>query len=188
MLRESNFSLMNQQQNEITNVSQAKDLLKNEITNIIRRTFRFVIQEKLLFKDHLEGIGFIISIIVHKIQEKKQYDLVTEKMKLALKDCYHQAILARSIRLIQPMYTFILQLSTKTLGVFYLFLQRYKGYIIKEKFIEETTLFKLKAQIPVIESLGFVNELRNLTFGSVTTQLSFSGWKLLGESKTINNR
>lgn len=182
-LRDINFSSITiQNQLKKINFKQNKNIFKEKIINFILNGFQFVVQAGPLLEDHIEGIVFIFSIVKYNLQENEinSYALSGQIISF-LKYCFRQSILVRSIRLIQPMYRFKIQVSSLVLGKFYSFLQKHKGIILKEYLIEGISLFNIEAQIPVIQSLGFVNGLRNVTCGFVTTQLLFSGWKLLDQ-------
>ena len=47
------------------------------------------------------------------------------------------------------------------------------------KQIKGTNLFNIKAELPVIESFGFVDEIRKKTSGLAFPQLKFSHWGLV---------
>jgi ribosome assembly protein 1 len=104
------------------------------------------------------------------------------------KDAIALALRAGSMRLVEPVYRCQLQCSGgrsgggEELGSLYAVLQRRRGRVIFEELLEGTQTFLVEARLPVAESFGFANELRDRTSGAATSpQLVFDGWSTLDE-------
>ncbi|KAJ3324615.1 Cytoplasmic GTPase/eEF2-like protein (ribosomal biogenesis) [Boothiomyces sp. JEL0866] len=95
------------------------------------------------------------------------------------KDAVRQGFLQWSPRLMLAQYTCELQTEALYMGKVDGVLSRRKGKIISEDIKEGTPLFTIKASLPVVESFGFVDELRKKTSGVASPQLVFTGFEVL---------
>ena len=99
-----------------------------------------------------------------------------------MKQCCHQAYQQASARIVEPMYRCILQCSNEHLGKLYSVLNQRRGEIQNEDIWEGTDIFTITCILPVTESLGLANDLRQQTSGAVNQpQLQFSHWQILDE-------
>lgn len=98
------------------------------------------------------------------------------------KQLCHQAYLQASARIAEPMYRCILQCSNEHLGKLYSVLNQRRGEIQNEDIWEGTDIFTITCILPVTESIGLANDLRQQTSGAVNQpQLQFSHWQILDE-------
>ena len=98
------------------------------------------------------------------------------------KQLCHQAFMQSSPRIAEPMYQCILQCSNEHLGKLYSVLNQRRGEIQNEDIWEGTDIFTITCILPVTESLGLANDLRQQTSGAVNQpQLQFSHWQILDE-------
>ncbi|KAJ3272649.1 Cytoplasmic GTPase/eEF2-like protein (ribosomal biogenesis) [Terramyces sp. JEL0728] len=95
------------------------------------------------------------------------------------KECIRQGFLQWSPRLMLAQYTCELQTEALYMGKVDGVLSRRKGKILAEDIKEGTPLFTIKASLPVVESFGFVDELRKKTSGVASPQLVFTGFEVL---------
>eukprot|EP00750_Incisomonas_marina_P009828 INCI16151.1.p1 GENE.INCI16151.1~~INCI16151.1.p1 ORF type:complete len:1333 (-),score=222.74 INCI16151.1:203-4201(-) len=95
--------------------------------------------------------------------------------------CCRRALASSSPRLVEPMYACNLQCEQGLLGPFYEVLRRRRAQIVDEDLIEGTSTFSINALLPVIESFGMADELRDMTSGASTsdTQLVLHGWRII---------
>ena len=84
-----------------------------------------------------------------------------------MKQCCHQAYQQASARIVEPMYRCILQCSNEHLGKLYSVLNQRRGEIQNEDIWEGTDIFTITCILPVTESLGLANDLRQQTSGAV---------------------
>lgn len=99
-----------------------------------------------------------------------------------VKQLCHQAYMQSSPRIAEPMYQCILQCSNEHLGKLYSVLNQRRGEIQNEDIWEGTDIFTITSILPVTESLGLANDLRQQTSGAVNQpQLQFSHWQILDE-------
>ena len=99
-----------------------------------------------------------------------------------MKQLCHQAYLQASARIAEPMYRCVLQCSSDQLGKLYSVLNQRRGEVQNEDIWEGTDIFTITCTLPVTESLGLANDLRQQTSGAVNQpQLQFSHWQILDE-------
>ena len=82
-------------------------------------------------------------------------------------------------RLEEPMYRCEVQVSQPMLGKMYSVLHRRRARILSEDVREGTSTFVITAQLPVIESFGFAEEILTKTSGEAIPQLVFDSFELL---------
>ena len=94
----------------------------------------------------------------------------------------HQAFQQASARIAEPMYRCILQCNSQHLGKLYSVINQRRGEVESEDIWEGTDIFTITCSLPVTESLGLANHLREQTSGAVNQpQLQFSHWQILDE-------
>lgn len=86
-----------------------------------------------------------------------------------------------SPRIMLAMYLCEIQASTEVLGKLYGVITKRRGRVITEELKEGTPFFQVQAEIPVVESIGFSEEIRKRTSGAANPQLVFSGFQVLNE-------
>ncbi|KAG8365236.1 hypothetical protein BUALT_Bualt18G0083300 [Buddleja alternifolia] len=91
------------------------------------------------------------------------------------------SLLNSSPRLIEPVYFVELQAPQKALGRIFHELYGRRGCILEEMQSQEgSPLYTIKANLPVIESIGFSETLRDATFGQVQcVQCVFDHWEMI---------
>ena len=100
----------------------------------------------------------------------------------ACKQLCHAAYSQASARIAEPMYRCVLQCGSEHLGKLYSVLNQRRGEVLNEDIWEGTDIFTITCVIPVTESLGLANDLRQQTSGAVgQPQLQFSHWSVLDE-------
>lgn len=96
-----------------------------------------------------------------------------------VKECCRKSFQAQPQRLMSPMFSCDIQVTTEVLGRMYAVLGRRNGRILHGDMREGSQTFEIKAFVPVIESLDFVNEIRKQTSGMANPQLIFSHYELI---------
>lgn len=96
-----------------------------------------------------------------------------------VKDCCRKGFQDEPQRLMSPMYSCTIHVTTEMLGKMYAVLGRRHGRILSSDMKEGSQTFEIMAVLPVIESLDFVNEIRKQTSGMANPQLLFSHWELI---------
>lgn len=94
-----------------------------------------------------------------------------------VKESCRKAFQAQPKRLMSPMFSCDIQVTAEVLGKMYAVLGRRHGRVLHGDMREGSQTFEIKAFIPVIESLDFVNEIRKQTSGMANPQLIFSHYE-----------
>ena len=79
------------------------------------------------------------------------------------------------------MYSCEIQASTEVLSKVYNVLGRRNGRIVDEQMLESTNNFTVLSLLPVAESFGFSDEIRQRTSGFAAPQLVFEGFEMIDE-------
>ena len=77
------------------------------------------------------------------------------------------------------MYSCDIAVKADVLGKMYAVLGKRHGKIVQETMIEGSSMFKVTANLPVIESFDFAAEIRKQTSGLAMPQLVFSHWEVV---------
>jgi ribosome assembly protein 1 len=112
-------------------------------------------------------------------QQRDSFGPMSGQIISTVKDGCRRAFQAQPQRLMSPMFSCDIQVTTDVLGKMYAVLARRHGRIIHGDMREGSQTFEIKAFIPVIESLDFVNEIRKQTSGMANPQLIFSHYETI---------
>lgn len=96
-----------------------------------------------------------------------------------VKECCRKAFQMQPQRLMSPMFSCSIQVTTEVLGKLYAVIGRRHGRILHGDMREGSQTFEIQAYIPVIESIDFVNEIRKQTSGMANPQLIFSHYEVV---------
>ncbi|SPO23817.1 probable ribosomal elongation factor EF-2 [Ustilago trichophora] len=101
----------------------------------------------------------------------------------ARRACY-AAFLMATPRLMEPIYE--VEVSTPAAGIasVYTLLAKRRGHVVKDTPKPGSTLFTVKAYIPVIDANGFETDLRIATQGAAFALLTFSHWSIVPGNPT----
>lgn len=110
---------------------------------------------------------------------KDNYGPMSGQIISTVKECCRKSFQAQPQRLMSPMFSCEIQVTTDVLGKMYAVLGRRNGRILHGDMREGSQTFEIKAFIPVIESLDFVNEIRKQTSGMANPQLIFSHYEVI---------
>ncbi|CAK9438198.1 uncharacterized protein LODBEIA_P24680 [Lodderomyces beijingensis] len=97
---------------------------------------------------------------------------------LTRRACYVGFLTAKP-RLMEPMYQAIAICSHKNLKVIRKLLDSRRGYIQSQHEIEGTPLFTVEGYLPVIDSVGFLSEVKQHTQRHASAWLVFSHWQIV---------
>lgn len=111
--------------------------------------------------------------------QRDYYGPMSGQVISTVKECCRKAFQAQPQRLMSPMFSCDIKVTTEALGKMYAVLGRRNGRILHGDLREGSQTFDIKAFLPVIESLDFVNEIRNQTSGMANPQLIFSHYELI---------
>lgn len=95
-------------------------------------------------------------------------------------NAFREAFEKQQTRLMEPMFTTSIQVNTNILGKVYSVVNRRHGKVLDAVGMDEQEKsFFVKAQIPVVESTGFANEMRKTTSGQAMPTLKFSHFGII---------
>ncbi|EFA00062.1 elongation factor-like GTPase 1 [Tribolium castaneum] len=98
----------------------------------------------------------------------------------ALSSAFREAFEKQQQRLMEPMFTTSIQVNTNILGKVYSVVSKRHGKVLDAVGMDEQEKsFLVKAQIPVVESTGFANEMRKTTSGQAIPTLKFSHFEII---------
>lgn len=176
--------LLNDTQNYIqnifleTNVTDKKTLFAQCITN----PFYAFCKSGPLCEEPLMNCAFIVKKfeLVRNIEPEEITPQVVSSeesaVKLVMKSCFEK----QEPRLMEPMYTTSIQVNTSILGKVYSVISKRHGKVLEAVGMDEKEKsFLVQAQIPVIESEGFANEIRKTTSGQANPSLRFSHYEMI---------
>ncbi|XP_055637619.1 elongation factor-like GTPase 1 [Toxorhynchites rutilus septentrionalis] len=139
-----------------------------------------------LCDEPMQGVCFIIlQWDVFQLLEEGELSAVVSHGPLSgqimsiVKEGCKKAFQNQPQRLVHPMYSCNITVSSDVLGKLYAVIGRRHGRILSADLIEGSGQFDVSAVIPVIESFNFATELRKQTSGLAMPQLVFSHWEIV---------
>lgn len=111
--------------------------------------------------------------------QRDNYGPMSGQIISTVKEACRRSFQIQPQRLMSPMFSCDIQVTTEVLGKMYAVLARRNGRIVHGDMREGSQTFEIKAFVPVIESLDFVNEIRKQTSGMANPQLMFSHYEII---------
>ncbi|KAL9238672.1 hypothetical protein vseg_013064 [Gypsophila vaccaria] len=175
--------------------SEACQVLYSEavsLENSVLSGFQIATSAGPLCDEPMWGLAFIVEAhirpsVVHPSETEnpqhgmEQYGMFTGQVMTVVKEACRAAVLQKKPRLVEAMYFCELNTPAEYLGPMYGVLSRRRVRVVKEEMQESSPLFTIHAYLPVSESFGFADELRNKTSGSSSALLVLSHWEALME-------
>ena len=132
----------------------------------------------------MQGVAvFLEDICTNVSAEEANQNLgrLTGEIIKSTRESIRQGFLDWSPRILLAMYSCEIQASAEVLGRVYTVITRRRGRIVSESLLEPSTNFTILALLPVAESFGFSDEIRQRTSGFAVPQLVFEGFEMLDE-------
>lgn len=148
-----------------------KQLLKKYKENILQG-FEWAVKEGPLADETIHACQF--KLLQFKVQEDSIVDIIPSQLvPMTRKACYIALMSATPI-IMEPIYEVDIIVSGVLESVIQNLLKRRRGgRIYKTEKIVASPFIEIKAQLPVIESIGFETDLRVATAGSGMCQMHF---------------
>jgi len=147
----------------------------NDIKDSIVAAFQFVAMDGPLCEENMRGVRFNIEdVVLHPDAIHRGGGQIIPTARR----CFQAAALTASPALMEPVYICEIQTPEDSLGGIYSTLNRKRGVIFSEEKQPGTTIYTVKAHLPVNESFGFTSELRANTGGKAFPQCQFDHWQL----------
>jgi ribosome assembly protein 1 len=112
-------------------------------------------------------------------EREQQFGPVPGQLAAAMRTACRNAFLARSPRIVEPLYTCDIQVTSELLGKVYGLLNSCRAVVVSEQLKQGTPLFAIRALLPVVTSFGFAESLSRRTSGAASVQLVFSHYATL---------
>jgi len=146
----------------------------NEIKDSVNSAFRQVTMEGVLCGEPLRGIRVNISdVTMHADAIHRGAGQIMPPMKRAVFGCQINA----GSGLLEPMYVADITVPQQAISGVYATLSSRRGIVDSTEQRPGTPLCKVKAFLPVLESFGFTQLLRQNTSGQAFPQMMFSHWQ-----------
>ncbi|KAK3721547.1 Cytoplasmic GTPase/eEF2-like protein (ribosomal biogenesis) [Vermiconidia calcicola] len=132
----------------------------------------------------MQGVAvFLEDVCTNAPEEEASQNLgrLTGEIMRTTRESIRQGFLDWSPRILLAMYSCEIQASAEVLGRVYSVITRRRGRIVAESLLEPSTNFTILALLPVAESFGFSDEIRQRTSGFAAPQLVFEGFEMLDE-------
>jgi U5 small nuclear ribonucleoprotein component len=91
----------------------------------------------------------------------------------------HSALLTATPRLMEPIYRLQIQCPGEIVDAIQPVLTRRRGHIVQDRPISGSTLYSVKAFLPVLDSFGFETDLRTFTQGQAMVHSVFDHWNIV---------
>lgn len=107
------------------------------------------------------------------------YGPISGQLMGAMKEACKETFLGGNPRIVQGMYKCTIYSPMEYYGNVCDVLKRRRGNIVDNDYQDLTSLYIIIAELPVVESFGFYNEVMRLTSGRVTPHIEFDSWQVL---------
>jgi ribosome assembly protein 1 len=132
----------------------------------------------------MQGVAvFLEEISINCSDEEAAQNVVrlTGEIIPTTREAVRHGFLDWSPRILLAMYSCEIQASAEVLGRVYGVITRRGGHVVSESLLEPSTNFTILSMLPVAESFGFSDEIRQRTSGFAAPQLVFEGFQMLDE-------
>jgi len=148
----------------------------NEIKDSVQAGFNWVTKEGALCQEELRGVRFNlvdVNLIADSIHRG-----AGQIINPARRVFYASQLTARP-RLQEPVFLCEVQAPDTVMGGIYSCFSARRGIVIGEEPIAGTPLVNIRAYLPVAESFGFAQHLREATSGKAFPQCVFDHWSTI---------
>eukprot|EP01117_Protostelium_nocturnum_P017384 TRINITY_DN7082_c0_g1_i2.p1 TRINITY_DN7082_c0_g1~~TRINITY_DN7082_c0_g1_i2.p1 ORF type:complete len:1036 (+),score=475.65 TRINITY_DN7082_c0_g1_i2:122-3229(+) len=159
------------------------ELLK-QIENSVFVGFQAATAFGPLCEEPMSGVCFVVEDISflksNQMEKYSHHGPLGGQIISAVKQACRQSFLEKSCRLLEPVYTCDVQVTSDAMGKVYGVLGRRRAKILNEV-MKENSLVIIEALLPAVESFGLSEELLKSTSGAASTQLLFNGFEVLDQ-------
>jgi len=148
----------------------------NEIKDSCVGAFLQVSQEGIFCGEALRGIRFnILDVVMHADAIHRGAGQIMPP----LKRCMYACMIKAAPSVLEPMYDCEITVPNNCISGVYSTLNARRGIIENKEDRIGTPLCKVKSFLPVLESFGFAQLLRQNTGGQAFPQMIFSHWQIV---------
>jgi elongation factor 2 len=161
--------------NVIVDVTKGVQYL-NEIKDSVIGAFQQATQESVFCNESMRGCRFNIQdVVLHADAIHRGAGQIMPP----LRRCLYACMIKASPSLLEPMYNCEITVPQNAISGVYSTLNARRGVIENKEDRPGTPLTKVTAFLPVLESFGFAQLLRQNTSGQAFPQLIFSHWQMV---------
>ena len=160
------------------------DKHSSTLADKVAYAFQLATSQGPLCNEPMQGVAVFLEDVCTNISEdeaSQNMGRLTGEIIRTTKESIRQGFLDWSPRLLLAMYSCEIQASAEVLGRVYSVITRRRGRIVSEFLLEPSTNFTILALLPVAESFGFSDEIRQRTSGFAAPQLVFEGFEMLDQ-------
>ncbi|KJY00102.1 translation elongation factor 2/ribosome biogenesis protein [Zymoseptoria brevis] len=160
------------------------DKQTSTLADKIAYAFQLATHQGPLCHEPLQGIAVFLEDLSTTLQPDEvaaNMGRLTGEIIRTVRESIRIGFLDWSPRILLAMYSCEIQASAEVLGRVYSVITRRRGRIVSESLLEPSTNFTILALLPVAESFGFSDEIRQRTSGFAAPQLVFEGFEMLDE-------
>ena len=152
-----------------------------ELHKAIIAGFELATLSSPLCEERMVGACFLIEAIEY-VDVKLEYDPYgpfAGQIMSTTRELCRKAFMNADPRLVEGLYMCTMQVSSGTLGKIYSVIHKRRGRMVSEELLPETDVFTVKVLVPVVESFGFAEEIRERGEGITDPQMTFSHWEII---------
>merc|ERR1712227_653997 len=148
----------------------------NEIKDHVVSAFQWVTKEGALAEEPMRGIRFnLYDVTMHADAIHRGAGQIMPTARR----CMYACSLTAKPALMEPVFLVNITAPEGALGGIYSCLNKKRGHVFAEDNRPGTPIYNLNAYLPVLESFGFVADLRAATSGQAFPQCVFDHWALM---------
>jgi ribosome assembly protein 1 len=171
-------------QEELDNATTTNEADKHSSTlaDNVAYAFQLATYQGPMCNEPMQGVAVILESLHIHSDSSQNIGRLTGEIIRTTRDAIHHAFLDWSPRIMLAMYSCSINASAEVLGRVYSVITRRRGRIVSESLLEPSTNFTILALLPVAESFGFSDEIRQRTSGFAAPQLVFEGFEAVDEN------
>merc|ERR1712072_1565280 len=148
----------------------------NEIKDHVVSAFQWASKEGAMAEEPMRGIRFdLFDVTMHADAIHRGAGQIMPTARR----CMYACMLTATPQLMEPVFLVNITAPENALGGIYSCLNRKRGHVFAEDNRPGTPIYNLNAYLPVLESFGFVADLRAATSGQAFPQCVFDHYEVL---------
>jgi len=151
----------------------------NEIKDSVVSAFQVATKEGVLCDENMRGIRFnILDVTLHTDAIHRGGGQIIPTARR----CFLGSEYTAEPRLLEPVFLVDILCPDEVMGNIHGVMSRRRGHVFNADQRIGTPMYNVKCFLPVLESFGFVADLRQHTGGKAFAQCVFDHWQVLGNS------
>ncbi|KAJ2679651.1 translation elongation factor 2 [Coemansia spiralis] len=152
----------------------------NEIKDSCCNGLQAVAHDGPCANEQMRGCRFnIMDVVLHADSIHRGAGQVMPAMRAVV----YASMLSAKPTLQEPVYLVDVQCPESAIGGIYSVFNRRRGQVFEEN-MHSSSMYNVKAYLPVAESFGFTTDLRSATAGQAFPQMVFDHWSTMGGDAT----